>query len=300
MVVARGQTGSLIERNSPVEDYGHVYHGSLLAHKDTNEWSGLSVQLRRLAPMQRAFPPLADVEICMHVYGQANVVRVGDGITEEHEMAVGDITISPPFTEDWRAWNERPTILSVSIHSELIADYLEHELDIDPASVKLMRRFAIEDKPLRAFCFALLKEMRDPRPCSALYVADLTWHAIGHLLRRHATLAGKNEPLGMHKGTRSLERVVEYVQANLDKEHTLNTLAAVAQMSVHRLSKAFKAEMNMTPYEFVMFERLTCALVRLRSTRCSSATIAAEAGFGNVRHLANAVAEMTGASLAGD
>lgn len=287
----------LTRARTAVEDFKDVYNSDVVASKDSGEWSGLSVQLHHLKPTEQAFPARADVEISMHVHGRIRAQWIGEGFTEECDHSIGDICIAPPQLEDWWGWNEHSYMLSACIHSDLIASYLGDELNVDPARVELKRRFGIRDIELRRFCTSLLQELERPRPGSALYVADLTWQAVAHLSQNHAYLIGKNEPLAEVLSRRSMDRVVEYLRANLARDHSLEELAEVADMTPRRFTRAFKLRMRMTPYEFVIAERVTLAAALLRNGRLSDTEVAERVGLDSTRHLAEMVSRSPGRPL---
>jgi len=83
---------------------------------------------------------------------------------------------------------------------------------------------------------------------------------------------------------KSLVQVHIYVRENLDKEITLKSMANIAGMSESNFSRRFKASMKITPYQYVLQERLEEAKYMLRHLDMSLVHIAAATGFSSQSH----------------
>lgn len=81
-----------------------------------------------------------------------------------------------------------------------------------------------------------------------------------------------------------LREIEAYIGQNLDKEITLATLAGIAQLSESAFSRRFKATMKMSPYQYVLSERLSEAKRLLRATDWKLAEISDAIGFSSQSH----------------
>lgn len=81
-----------------------------------------------------------------------------------------------------------------------------------------------------------------------------------------------------------LLRVRVYVRDNLEKEVTLKRMASIAGMSESNFSRRFKTSMGITPYQYVLQERLEEAKHMLRHQDMSLVDIAAATGFCSQSH----------------
>ena len=82
-----------------------------------------------------------------------------------------------------------------------------------------------------------------------------------------------------------LQRVREYVEANLDERLALIDLAGVACLSPYHFSRSFKQTTGVGPQRYVIERRLERAKMLMRRTNQSLALIAQEAGFADQSHL---------------
>ena len=81
-----------------------------------------------------------------------------------------------------------------------------------------------------------------------------------------------------------MRRVEEFVQADLAGEISLESLARVACMSVDHFLRSFRAASGVTPYQYVLAQRLRKASVMLKTGKAPIAAIALQCGFGNPSH----------------
>jgi AraC family transcriptional regulator len=84
--------------------------------------------------------------------------------------------------------------------------------------------------------------------------------------------------------TRRLTRVIDFVEAHLDSELTLDRLAAVASYSPFHFSRAFKAAVGWAPHQFVTIRRLAHARQRVLHTCERVEAIAHHLGYSNISH----------------
>jgi AraC family transcriptional activator FtrA len=87
-------------------------------------------------------------------------------------------------------------------------------------------------------------------------------------------------PTTMHENaTRGLARLLEWAVANLQREMTIETLAAEARMSVRSLARHFRTEVGTTPHKWLTHQRLLAAQRQLETTDESIDRIAEAVGL---------------------
>jgi transcriptional regulator GlxA family with amidase domain len=78
-----------------------------------------------------------------------------------------------------------------------------------------------------------------------------------------------------------IARIQEYVGANLDRRHTLKSLAAEVGMSSRNLARHFVQETGITPHEFIERVRIDAARMLLEGTDRALKAVAHDCGFGS-------------------
>lgn len=81
---------------------------------------------------------------------------------------------------------------------------------------------------------------------------------------------------------RRVAEVVRQIEAEPDEPVTLSRLARDAAMSPYHFLRTFNAVCGVTPYQFVLAQRLRRAAVRLRRTTNPISAVAYEAGFNDL------------------
>lgn len=87
---------------------------------------------------------------------------------------------------------------------------------------------------------------------------------------------------------RSLDRLKDYIDAHLNEDIRLADLAAIACLSQHHFSRAFKASTGKSPSVYVLEQRVERAKQFLVTTDHSVAWIAHACGFSSQSHLTTA------------
>ncbi len=91
-----------------------------------------------------------------------------------------------------------------------------------------------------------------------------------------------------------IRRVIEYIDAHLDRDLTLAELAGVACLSPAHFSRSFTHAVGTGPQRFTVQRRVERAKALLRDGRGSLAEIAAATGFADQSHFTKAFRQATG------
>ena len=84
------------------------------------------------------------------------------------------------------------------------------------------------------------------------------------------------------------------MDAHLDKQLTLESLARVAGLSVHHFARQFKQSAGVAPHQYLTQKRLERAQEMLARTDLPLSDIAYAAGFSDQSHLARHFRQMLG------
>lgn len=120
-------------------------------------------------------------------------------------------------------------------------------------------------------------------PLGDLESDQLIETVLGHLLVRYCggRLPRRNA-IGLD--ARRLERVIDYVEAHLDRDLALSELADVGAMSRFHFLRAFRATTGLTPHQFAEARRMDRARDLLRRGDRTVGEVAAQVGYSNGHH----------------
>jgi AraC-like DNA-binding protein len=93
-----------------------------------------------------------------------------------------------------------------------------------------------------------------------------------------------------------LRRIREYVDAHVDRNIDLETLASTAQLSVYHFARAFKQSTGVTPHGYLLQRRVERAQELLVRTNLPLSEIALETGFADHSHFARQFRRLAGMS----
>lgn len=115
-----------------------------------------------------------------------------------------------------------------------------------------------------------------------------------HLVRRHGTgrLAARNQPLPAWQ----LRRVLDYIEAHLDRPIQVAELARLADLSPGHFHRALRATTGQTPLDLINRRRIERARQLLVGSHASMAELCLDVGFSSPSHFARLFRRATGVS----
>ena len=120
---------------------------------------------------------------------------------------------------------------------------------------------------------------------SQLYIDSLANALAVHLLRQH----GITKPqLPIYNGglpQRQLLRVLDYIDAHLDRKLKLAELAQLLDISQFHFGRLFRQSLGLSPYQYLLQQRVERAKQLLKQTDKSIVDIAFDCGFNSHSHL---------------
>lgn len=156
----------------------------------------------------------------------------------------------------------------------------EHELPdaaTAPGTCHMLR-----DRRLEHLLLALDADLHSDLPQGALLRESIEVSLASALLLRGT--AGR--PQDAQVPARALQRVLDYIEAHLDRPLTLARLAQVAGISRSGLQRAFRQAQGMAVHQYVVTRRVERARSLLLLGRDSPAEVALMAGFAHQSHMA--------------
>jgi AraC family transcriptional regulator len=118
---------------------------------------------------------------------------------------------------------------------------------------------------------------------SDIAASTLAHRLAAHLSRHYGEHRDDAPPCGALDRAR-VDRVAEYVEANLGAAITLDQLAAVAALSPYHFARMFRRATGLAPHQFVTSRRVDRATRLLLGREPSVTAIAAEVGMPNASH----------------
>ncbi|HEX4585073.1 MAG TPA: AraC family transcriptional regulator [Burkholderiaceae bacterium] len=185
--------------------------------------------------------------------------------------------------------------LSARCLSALAAEIFE----VDGGRVQLQEAGFHVDPTIARWAMMFRDRLQEFDPVAELEL-NAAAHLLGvHLLRRYSNLADRPIPYADQKNPAGLspmqmQRVREYIRANLARDLDLAELARQARLSPHYFSMRFKHSLGVSPHRYVLGERICEAKQRLATRRMSISEVALSLGFSDQSHFSQTFRKFTG------
>ena len=185
-------------------------------------------------------------------------------------------------------------IVQMRLQDAFLRQVAEETLGQDCDRIQLIPAFQTHDPQIEAIASMLLAELQGESFGSHLYMESLANVLAIHLLRHHTTtrpeLSIYNGGLPQHQ----LLQVLDYIDAHLGSEITLVDLAQLVGMSQFHFGRLFKQSLGLSPYQYLLLQRVERAKQLLKQTDNPVAEIALECGFNSHSHLGRKFRQITG------
>lgn len=208
--------------------------------------------------------------------------------------AKGDFSLTPARMPFFARWDSDDCYLQIRISSQFIQSVARETLDLDPDRLEFIPEFRTRDPQIEAIGLMLLSEVQQENLGGRLYVESLTNVLALHLIRHYAATKPQ---LQIYEGglpERQLLEVLEYINEHLDKDLKLADLAALAGMSQFHFGRLFKQSVGLSPYQYLLQQRVERAKQLLKQTDRLILDIALECGFNSHSHLSQQFRQLTG------
>jgi AraC family transcriptional regulator len=150
--------------------------------------------------------------------------------------------------------------------------------------VEFIDQWGVPDPQVEYILRALAADLEAGNPAGILFGDSLLSALAAHLCARYAVVSPAI-PKPRHGLPRArLNRVIEYVDANLNREISLAALAETAGMSSHYFSEMFRRSVHLSPHQYVLRRRIDRARGLLSDPAVTVFEAAVRSGFSDQSH----------------
>ena len=181
-------------------------------------------------------------------------------------------------------------MVSVRLAPSLVASTAE-ALSLPRDRTDLTPRLGARDPLVEHVVRALMAELEAPAPAGRIYADGLAVALTTRLLQNFSAVGAVGRQTLSKPQVR---RLVEFVEANLEADLTLEQLSAVAGISVPHLTTLFRRTMGQSVHAYVMERRVQRARALLLARQMTIAEVALETGFAHQSHLARWMRRLLG------
>jgi AraC family transcriptional regulator len=204
----------------------------------------------------------------------------------------GTLFLLPQGTVDEVDWTGPTRRVAVAIHGSLLTHALEETAH--QSEIQLTEHWNLMDRHISALLLEMMADLDDNSPAGTIYGESLANALAVYLVKRYA--ARRIQPVTYKRGLarNRLKRVLDHIEASLDKNISLAELAATAGMSPHYFSELFKLSTGRAPHNYVLMRRIERAKQQLRDPRRNIIDAGLDAGFQNPSHFSRMFRKLEG------
>lgn len=247
-------------------------------------------------PAGEALCHLADEHtICLSLAPcPVQLLHIKGGKTFTGLFGKGDIAITPADMPLFARWEQADDFLEVRIASRFIQQVARETLNNHSEQIELFADFRSRDSQLEAIAQLIFADLQQENVGGKLYIDSLTNVLAVHLLRQYTT--AKPQIMEYQGGLPQphLRKVLDYLNDRLDQNIQLADLAALLEMSQFHFGRLFKQSIGVSPYQYLLQQRIERAKQLLKQTDDSIVDIALNCGFNSHSHLSKQFRQMTG------
>jgi len=251
-------------------------------------WRRLEAKVYRLSPGDYAWHATTSHRLFIHLGGRARIRLRGGAKAEAQQAQTGLVWLSPAGKPNagLEIADGDAEMLQLLTPAEPARETALSHYGIALESLIVVERNGIKDPVLEALGRSILAELEAPTPAGAFYADTVAATLSAHILRRHsrASEPPPAEAVSRHADSR-LERVIAYIEQNLEHELSLETLSREASLSLYHFARSFKTATGFAPHRFVLNRRIERARTLLRDPEIPIATVALRCGFASQAHL---------------
>ena len=214
--------------------------------------------------------------------GRLRVRRRGDGRLQHHDAVPGTVWLCPAgIREDMiHLYGDVEESIHLYLPASPLSETALREFDVDPDKVRLRYDGGFRDPLVEYIAREIHAEMMDEAPLGTMQVETLA-RALGvYIMRHYSNLDQASTSLPAVRGAldaRRLERVMEFIDAHISEDLTIDSLADEVYLSPFHFARAFKAATGSAPHRNIQWDaasragtspRLGCRFL-LRACRVS-------------------------------
>ena len=229
--------------------------------------------------------------IAVQECGSPRLERFIDNRRECQIRPAGAVSISPAHVHQRWTWDcpQRVTLLFLN---QSFLEQAARDAGAPQAYGRLLTPLALDDGLIKHSIWSLVDA--GSQPGSRLLFDLAAKYLASYLLMRHC--GAEPAPPGSPLPQWQLRRALDFIQANLGSDISLDQIATAAGTSTDRFYRGFKSSVGMPPYRYFVARRIERAKELLSTTNQEVTDIALSLGFSSASHFSTTFKSVVGCS----
>lgn len=223
--------------------------------------------------------------LAIQTEGHVRADRQLAGQRRQESIEAGDVCLVPAFVSHKIRCEGEQGLIFLSLDPAFLRRAAYDAVRSHP--IELIPQFAKPDPLIYEIARSLKSVLQRNPQNSRFYAESLSLALAAHLLQHYTTrkflLQQKTKQLPDLK----IEKAVEYINDCLAESLSVESMAKVAGISQYHFSRAFKQTMGITPWQYVIQQRLAVAKRLLAHPQHSVLFVSQQIGFSSQTQFAN-------------
>jgi AraC family transcriptional regulator len=267
--------------------------GAMPVSSSRRNWPGLFAEHRKHYDGHLSSFVQEETEVAILIRGQGTVVRRSRGIFQTTHAKPGALWLCPRgvAVDFLQSSSDELEVVHLYIASEQFCDGDSFE------ELNLQYLGGFRDPLIEQIGRTIFAEMQAETSAGRLLVETLGRSLAAWLRHSYARSAPSSPPkLAMPGGLdrRRLMRVLDFIEANLEANLSIDDMASVAHLSPFHFARAFKASTGQAPHRYVSAKRLELAKSLLAKGERPVVEIATAVNFSSYASFAKAFRRAVG------
>ena len=255
-------------------------------------WEGILLEEHSTPTQQTQLRQPSTIFLVLHTGAALQQDWRNEGKTFRTLTTPGSVHLLTPGPERSLSHRNQLDCIVLSIEPR----YIHRALEDSPRSegIEVIERFASADPQIERLVKALRAETRAGAPTGTLFGQSIATALAIYLAQRYSSfpLALRSYRGGMPR-TR-LNRVLEYIAAELQEDLSLAVLAEIAGMNLFYFSRLFKQSTGLSPHRYVLEQRIRRSQHFLRTSDMTILEASVRTGFSDQGHFTKVFRRVVG------
>jgi AraC family transcriptional regulator len=247
-------------------------------------WSWFSAELVRILPTELEYRVKADTAayLALHDFVRSDGETTVSGGSRSTLTDIRDKLTFVPIGSSVEGWNrfdsKLSSVLAVHLGSPR-SDYDANDISVVPPSLYF------ENTNIKWTLRKFQSVVDGSGPDDRAYAETLGLLLLWELRQAANRMPSQLHPVRGGLTKRQLKRVREFVDAHISNDITVSDLAALASLSHFHFIRTFKQSVGLSPYQYILSERIHRARGLLSKRDISIADVARAVGFSDASQL---------------
>jgi AraC family transcriptional regulator len=240
-------------------------------------WTGMHLEYHRSGSHETPEHYPRQHVIAIQTEGVVSAERkLGDRFRRE-QISAGDICVVPAYTRHWIYTQGDQDLILLSLEPSFVDRTVANSFDL--SQLELLPHFAQSDPLIHHLGVSLKTALQTDSAGSRFYAEALSIALIAHLMQFYTAQKIPVQSQQVLSEDARVQQAKDYIQAHLMEELSLDAIATTLGISQHHFCRVFKHHTGLTPWQYVIQQRIEAAKRLLRLPELSIIDISSQLGY---------------------